>query len=119
MKLISTREFNTCNALGFGGAKGTEYEYDNGVIEIKGRNYHRHTGTSSANSVYVRIHKKFTIEVRKDVGLSGIGKLDKITTISVLKSPNSSHWQAIGKDLDRLSLYGEDYLLDRKIQIAP
>lgn len=40
-------EFNTNNAWGFGGAKGLTYTHQNGFIVSKGRNYHRHTGTSS------------------------------------------------------------------------
>lgn len=117
MNIIRKNQVNTNNAWGFGGLIGVETEYDNGIITIIGSNCHRHTGTSSANAIYVRIYKNFTIEVRKGVGLKGIATLNGIDTISIFSSKHGSHWQAIGKDLDSLELYGEQYKLVRKIKI--
>ena len=43
---IKTKNFNTNNAWGFGGAIGTETTYDNGTICRKGIACYRHAGTS-------------------------------------------------------------------------
>lgn len=51
MNLIKTESFNTNNPWGFGGKVGRTEYYSNGLVVTVARNYHRHTGTSSANEI--------------------------------------------------------------------
>jgi hypothetical protein len=116
MKIISETKHNTNNGWGFGGWIGTLTEYDNGVIVRKGRACHRHTGTSSANAVSVRIEDGFSVYVKKSAdSLYPIPTLKGVVCISVFE--NDGHYLAIAKDIDNISKYGEEYKLINKIQI--
>jgi hypothetical protein len=72
MQVIRTEEINTNNAWGFGGKIATVKTFDNGVVRVEGRNYHRHTGTSSANAWRVRLFEDFEIEVHGNANTNQI-----------------------------------------------
>lgn len=117
MQVIKTESVNTNNGWGFGGWSGTLTEYDNGIVIRKGRFSHRHTGTSSANAVFVRIDEEFTIGVKSSIdSLYPITNLGKIKCISVFE--NKEHYLAIAKDIDEATKYGEQYKLVKKINIV-
>lgn len=116
MQVIKTWSENTNNDWGFGGYNCSFTEYDNGVILRIGRYSHRHTGTSSANAVMVRIDKDFTIYVHKTVNShTVIAKLQGIDCISIFEY--NGHYKAIAKDLDSITLYDWEYKLVKKIHI--
>lgn len=72
MNVVRTWNEDTNNGWGFGGYNATFKEYDNGLITRIGHYSHRHTGTSSANQVFVRIAEDFSIPVDEMPTLKGV-----------------------------------------------
>lgn len=110
MKVIKTYSYNTNNAWGFGGKIGTDTYYDNGMIYRKARNYHRHTGTSSASGWRVEgfcdEYPDFDIEVRGR-------KSDKVY---IYQSGHS--FRAFFQEKPNYSEYGEKWDLIKTIDLA-
>lgn len=119
MNIVRTQKVNTNNAWGFGGKVGTYTFYDNGIYSFVGRNSHRHSGTSSANAVYVQIEVEFGIRIRKSLNsnkdLSKISELDSVVTIFV--DHNEAHFVAVNGDHDKASFYGQEYKIFKKVII--
>jgi len=116
MQVVKKWTENTNNDWGFGGYNATFTEYDNGIIERKGRYSHRHTGTSSADKIFIKVYEDFEIPVRKNAnGYSHVSKLKDINCVSVFYNEKPGHAVAINKDLDNFELYGETYTLIKKV----
>lgn len=117
MQVIKTWSENTNNDWGFGGYNCDFTEYDNGVIKRIGRYSHRHTGTSSANCVMVRVSKYFYLPIKSSAKSTRyVSTLKGVECISVFNY--GTHYQAIAKDINELECYGWDYNLLKKIQIS-
>jgi hypothetical protein len=63
MKEIRSEKVNTNNAWGFGGMVGTVTEYDNGMIQRKGRAFFRHLPPEPVNRWQVRLFEDFVIDI--------------------------------------------------------
>lgn len=50
--IVSTEEFNTNNAWGFGGAVGTQTNYVSGVYKRTGKAYYRHLPPAAFTTFY-------------------------------------------------------------------
>ena len=116
MKIIKTEDINTNNAWGFGGKSGTLITYDNGVEVFNGRNHHRHTPTSSCKYVTIEVLPKFSIGLRTVQG-AHVDSIKGVKTISIFSSEHGTHWRAIAADLDEFQMYGENYVLVKKINL--
>jgi hypothetical protein len=119
MKIIKTEQFNTNNAWGFGGASGTSTKYDNGITVIAGRNSHRHTGTSSANCVYVDVEEgkdAFSVKLRRATkDTPEVASLNGVDTISVLR--HDDNYMALVGNHETFSRWGLEYKRIRTIKI--
>lgn len=116
MNIVNRQSFNSNNSWGFGGWTGYEETYDNGIILRVGRNHHRHTGTSSANAVYVKIDDDFSISVLKSSRRSHLSSLKGVSVISVWEY--DGHYIALAEDVDVLEKYGWNYNKIKTIQIC-
>lgn len=105
MNVVKVERINTNNGWGFGGKIATLTEYDNGLIECRGRNYHRHTGTSSANQDYIRIEEDFIIPIYGT----------KSSQIKIFV--NKEHYYATYKNIDSWEQYNEIYQLFKVVKL--
>ena len=116
MNIISKEYIDTNNAWGFGGKSGYIVKYDNGIETFKGELRYRHAPSSKVSYVYVECQPKFSIAVCNK-NKKPISNLNNVDIISIFKSPNGSHWQAFSKDMDEFEMYGESYVLHKKIKL--
>ena len=116
MKIVKTEDVNTNNAWGFGGKAGKLTTYDNGIEVFSGRLYHRHAPPSVCNYVSIEVRPKFSIGLRTVRG-AHIASIEGVKAISIFSSEHGSHWQAIAEDLDQFEMYGENYVLVKKINV--
>lgn len=115
MNVVKTKKVDTTNAWGFGGWVGTETTYDNGVVVRKGRNVHRHTGTSSANAVLVKISEYFEVYLRRLNRGNLVPTLNGISVISVLECKGS--YMAVPEDVDTCIKHGWEFKRIKTIQL--
>jgi len=116
MNVIKEEKVNSNNDWGFGGIIGKYTYYDNGLCLLEGRNYHRHTGTSSANRLSVLSTNDFYIPVRTRVGGKEVTKIPaKGSVISVYKY-DGNYYAALIDD-ETINMYNREYKRIKRIEL--